>query len=241
MANDQEHVDIEHVDLELSQALADVARALLAETSLQSTLEKIVTLTVRMVPGCEFAGVSLIEGRRISTPASTSEVLQAVDSIQYETDQGPCLDAIREHEIFKTDDLAEETRWPAFSQRAAEETGVRSILSFRLFAEADTLGALNLYSKERAAFNEDSCDVGSLFAAHAAVAMVNARRQESFERALSSRDVIGRAKGIIMARGGVTDEQAFDVLRRVSQQLNRKLRDVAEEVSDTGALPTRRT
>lgn len=154
-----------------------------------------------------------------------------MDAVQYETDQGPCLDAIREHETFKTDDLAKEDRWPKFSSRAAEETGVASMLSFRLFAEADTMGALNLYSKQRGAFDEEALAVGSVFATHAAVALAGAQHDEQMEKALRGRDVIGQAKGILMAQQHVTADEAFDILRRASQSMNIKLRELAERVA----------
>jgi serine phosphatase RsbU (regulator of sigma subunit) len=104
-----------------------------------------------------------------------------VDRIQYETGQGPCLSAIREEGIFHTDDLREEKRWPAFSARAAAETGVRSMLSFRLFLREDTLGSLNLYSRNAGAFTEPSRSIGAVFASHAAVAFAAAREHDRAE------------------------------------------------------------
>ena len=105
-----------------------------------------------------------MQGRQISTPAASDDVAVQVDAIQYEVGDGPCLDAIREHETFRIDDLAGEDRWPAFSGRAAEETGVNSILSFRLFADGDTIGALNLSSKQPGAFDDEALAIGSVFA-----------------------------------------------------------------------------
>lgn len=222
-------------DLELAQTFAEVARALLAEPTHQATLDKICTLARDTVEGCHHAALSLVQGRRIETTAATDDVPRRVDSIQYETDEGPCLDAIRDQAVLLADDLADEERWPAFAQRAAEETGVHSMLSFRLFAEEETFGALNLYAGEPNAFDDEAREVGVVFAAHAAVAMVEARRQEQFDDALASRDVIGQAKGILMARQGVTEEEAFGILRRASQRENEKLRAIAEQIA---ARPT---
>ncbi len=217
--------------MELAETFADVARALLGEDDVESTLTKITTLAVETIDGCDHAGVSLIKGREISTPAASDDVPVQVDAIQYETDQGPCLDAIREHETFRTGDLAAEGRWPEFSRRAAEETGVASMLSFRLFADPDTMGALNLYSKQRHAFDEEAVAVGSVFATHAAVALAAAQHDEEMQKALQSRDVIGQAKGILMAQQDVSAAEAFDILRRASQRMNIKLRELAERVA----------
>ena len=217
--------------VELAQTFADVARVLVAEDDVEATLKKITTLAVETIDGCHHAGVSLVQGRKISTPAASDDVPGQVDAIQYETDQGPCLDAIREHETFRIDDLAAEDRWPKFSKRAAEETGVTSILSFRLFAEEDTLGALNLYSKQAGAFDDEALAVGSVFATHSAVALAGAQHDEQMQKALQTRDVIGQAKGILMAQQDVSADEAFDILRRASQRMNIKLRELAERVA----------
>ena len=222
---------MEQTPVELAQTFADVARALLGEDDVEATLTKISTLAVETIDGCDHAGVSLIQTRKISTPAASDGVPVQVDAIQYDTGEGPCLDAIREHETFRTGDLASEDRWPKFSPRAAEETGVISMLSFRLFAETDTMGALNLYSKQRDAFDDEALAVGSVFATHAAVALAGAQQDEQMQKALQSRDVIGQAKGILMTQQDVSPDEAFDILRRASQRMNIKLRELAERVA----------
>lgn len=219
-------------DTELAETFAEVARELLAADTVDETLQRIADLAVGTVDGCDHAGVSLVRGRTITTPASSNGVPPRVDAIQYETDEGPCLDAIRDHEVFRTDDLATEERWPSFAHRAARETGVHSMLSFRLFADEDTLGALNLYCKRTGAFGEEARAVGAVLAAHAAVALRAAQAEQNLAEAVASRDVIGQAKGLLMARQGITADEAFALLRRASQRLNVKLRTVAERVVD---------
>ena len=216
----------------LAEMFGDVARALAAHEDMQATLERIVKLAVEHLDACEYAGISFIEGKEISSPAPSNEVPRILDRIQSETGEGPCIDAIKEHEVFQTGDLASEERWPQFSRRAFDETGVQSILSLRLFVEHDTMGALNLYATQGDAFHEADVALGSVFAVHAAVAMASARREEGLERKAEGREAIGRAKGIIMARSGVTDERAFEILRAASQRLNMKLRDVATQVNE---------
>ena len=112
-----------------------------------------------------------------------------------------------------------------------------------LFASEDTLGALDLYSSERDPFDDQDIAVASVFAAHAAVALVTARREQQLEGKAASRDVIGMAKGIVMTRQRVSDDEAFDVLRRASQRMNVKLRELAEQVvhppgNEAGEPPT---
>ena len=217
-------------DPTVAETFARVARLLIAEEGVEATLGKIGQLAVQTIDGCDHAGISLVEQRTVTTVGASDEVPGHVDRIQYEVEQGPCLDAIRQHQVFQSGRLDEEHRWPAFSARACRETGVRSMLAFRLFVDEHTMGALNLYSRSPDAFDQESRDIGSVFAAHAAVALASARKEEHFEAALQSRDVIGQAKGLLMAREGIDSDQAFAVLRKASQRLNVKLRDIADRV-----------
>ncbi len=214
----------------VAEMFGGVARLLAGHHSLQVTLDKMVQLAVEHLDSCEFAGVSEIKDREIGSPASSNEVPRIVDTIQAEVNEGPCLDAIREHEVFQTGDLAAEDRWPHFARRANVETGICSILSIRLFFEEDTMGSLNLYSRQRDAFDDNDVAFGTVFAAHAAVAMDATRREDNLERKAESRDLIGRAKGMLMARSGLSDEEAFDLLRRASQRQNIKVVAVAKQI-----------
>ena len=141
-----------------------------------------VDLAPQLIEGCDHAGVTMVVGGQVMTPAASGPVAIAVDKLQYEANQGPCLDALRRHAVFVTDDLATEDRWPEFSARAAAETGIHSMLSFRLFTDDDTLGSLNLYSAARAAFGSEATATGGVFAAHAALALASARSRERAER-----------------------------------------------------------
>lgn len=104
------------------------------------------------------------------------------------------------------------------------------MLSFQLYVEGDNLGALNLYSHTPNGFDEESERVGLLFASHAAIAFAGVQAQEQLAVSLGTRDLIGQAKGILMERHHLTGLQAFAVLTRISQDTNRKLRDVAAEL-----------
>lgn len=56
--------------------------------------------------------------------------------------------------------------------------------------------------------------------------------------AIEHRDVIGQAKGILMAREGCTAEQAFSILRMASQRENRKLYEIADQLAGRAASPS---
>jgi transcriptional regulator with GAF, ATPase, and Fis domain len=223
---------------ELAARLSDLARVLQDEEGVDETLQAIVDAAVGTVPGAQYAALSVVEHRRVvNTRAGTAELVFQVDKAQYQTGQGPCLDAAYEQRTVRLSDMTAEERWPQFTARAAE-LGVGSMLSLQLFVQQDNLGALNLYSVEKDAFDDDSEHVGLLFAAHAAVAMSGAQHEQHLHKAIAVRDVIGQAKGILMERYQVDGQRAFVLLSRVSQQSQLTLRDVAEQLSRTGQLPT---
>jgi hypothetical protein len=136
--------------------------------------------------------------------------------------------------------MSTETRWPEFARRAFA-AGVGSMLTFRLYVVGDDLGALNLYAYEPGAFDSEAEHIGELFAAHAAIALAGAHRQEQLILALATRDLIGQAMGILMERYKVMGHQAFALLVQLSQDTNRKLRDVAAQLVQTGTWPPRQS
>ena len=227
---------------ELAVQFAAVARALESEPTVGATLQRIVDVARTIVPGCHHAGVTVLRRGRPETPAATDDVSARVDAVQYEAGEGPCLSAIVEHDTFRTGDLAAESRWPKFSGPAVERTGVRSVLAYRLFTSEDTFGALNLYSRQIDAFGDEAVAVGTILAAHAALAFARAREREQIsglEQAVASNRAIGMAIGILMATRRVSQDDAFALLRTASQLSNRKLRELADDVVLTGELPER--
>jgi hypothetical protein len=125
------------------------------------------------------------------------------------------------------DMAAAHDRWPRYAA-AARERGVGALMSFQLFAERGSAGALNLYAGEPHVFDESTADAGRLFAAQAALVLHGAQRIQGLHLALESRDVIGQAKGILMERFGIGQQQAFSMLVESSQNTNMKLVKVAE-------------
>ena len=196
-------------------------------------LERMCEWLVQTVEGCDHAVVTLVRDDHLESPAASDEVGPAVDAIQFEVGDGPCVEAIREQQTTVTDDLVTETRWPKFSARATDGTGVRSMLAFRLFVAEDTLGSLNLYSRRPRAFTEDSLVMGTIFAVHASVALRAAQSEEDrahLRELVATRELMGQARGILMARQGISSVAAMDILRRGAERLNVELREVARRV-----------
>ncbi len=219
----------------LARQLSGFARRLEAESDSGLMLDEVVRAAVELIPGVEEASISIVTGRRqVTSLHSSGDLPEMVDAVQEEVGEGPCLEAAYEHLTVRVPDMAREERWPRFSRRALE-LGAASMLSFQLYVERDDLGALNLYSRHPDSFDDDSEHIGLLFASHAAIAFADAEKVRHLTVAVSSRDLIGQAKGL-MERFRIRADQAFSLLVRVSQDNNRKLYDVAEELTRTGRL-----
>jgi len=225
---------------DLADSFAEVVQALIDAADARQAFETIVTLGARTVAGAEHAGITVLRRGRFDTPAATGELPRRVDAIQYSLGSGPCVDAVLDNHVYRTGDLGSDERWPEFGRRTVAETGVVSMLAFRLLLEDDdALAGLNFYSTQPHAFDESTMLSGGVFATHAAIAVAAADRQErisNLEQALASNREIGVAIGIVMSQQLVTREQAFDLLRMASQHKHRKLRDVAADVAETGRL-----
>ncbi|MBI9116180.1 GAF and ANTAR domain-containing protein [Sanguibacter suaedae] len=218
--------------------VAAAARSLAEQPGLEQTLEHAVQQAVALVEGCEAAGVSLMTGRTsVTTAAQSDPLVERGDVKQYELDEGPCLDAIREAELVWSDDLAQDPRWPRWAPWAVKELGVRSMLCVQLYTSATKHGALNLYSTEPHAFPRSAHPVAAMFGTIAVVALQGARTSDELHSALHSRNLIGQAQGIMMERFGVSAAQAFSVLSRVSQDSNVKLVEIARQVTENREVP----
>lgn len=207
-----------------------IAQDLLSHPIEQTTPERVVALAVEHVQGCDLASITLRIGRgEVRTPASSEPLAELLDQWQYATEDGPSLNALQDGNVHLADDLSVEARWPGWSPRAAG-AGICSVLSVRLETPDRVLGSLNMYSRSAAAFTDDSIDIGAVYARMASEVLFSAEQTSGLRNALESRNVIGIAQGLLMNRYGLTRDQAFEVLRRRSQESQTKLRDLAVDV-----------
>lgn len=214
---------------------AAIARALSEEGDVESTLETAVATAVDIVDGCDHAGLSLITGRKkVSTLASTDDLVVQADRLQYESGEGPCLQSMFDDEVVLSNDLGAEKRWPAWTPRARDELGIHSVLALQLFVGTDTLGALNLYSGRAGAFDPDDRISALALAAHVSVALMAAKEHDGMVSALVHRTVIGQAQGMMMQALKITPDRAFAALTRVSQHRNEKLHVIASDIVANG-------
>src|SRR4051794_20424576 len=197
-------------DQSLAQYFAELSRRLLEVEGVQETMRVLVGAAVE-VGGCDHASISHMRGKSLISAASSDRIGEILDGIQTGADEGPCIDAIRQNEVMLADDLEHDPRWPQYGPRAVESTGIRSSLGYPLHDGKRTIGALNLFSEQVSGFSREPDEEGiaAILAAHATAALASALHREDMEAALHSRDLIGQAKGMLMARSRIGDDEAF--------------------------------
>jgi transcriptional regulator with GAF, ATPase, and Fis domain len=223
---------------EFAEEMALLARTLLKQDSVQQTLDEIAASAVKLVDGCDAAGILAVRKGRAVTLSSYGDMVEESDRRQGELGEGPCFDLARraaEDRVFRIVDMTQpQPDWPRYAE-AARELGIGSMTGVLLYTHEEDFGALNLYARRPGTFTDDIATAGWLLASHAAVALADARTIDQLEHALETRHAIGEAMGILRERHGMSDEDAFNVLRNISQHHNIKLRDVAQQIRDERA------
>jgi GAF domain-containing protein len=221
----------------IADAVAALNQYFIGDTTMGDTLTRVAQLTTTTVPQAEFVGITMTVDGRMGTYVFTHPTVPEIDSAQYETGDGPCLEAFRTGIVVPIESTATETRWPKFC-RVAYENGILSTLSLPMKTAPDkTIGAMNLYAREAHAFGDEDARIALMFASQAAFVLANAQAywdarelHENLEVAMTHRAVIEQAKGMIMAALGCDEERAFQVLSEQSQSENIKLREIAQRV-----------
>ena len=230
------HVDRPATSSALLRGLAGVAAIPRSRDVLDAALKLVVTMAQAVVEGADGVSITLPRNGRFGTVAASNDVVLEMDHDQYDTGEGPCLDAAIQGERFHIDALGDEGRWPAFIPRARAR-GIESILSTPLISADRPIGALNVYSRTVGAFAVHEKEWADQFAAEAATVVSSARLDDSvhglgaqIRAALLSREVIALAQGMVMQRDGVAPAVAHATLIETSRATGRRLRDVSDDL-----------
>jgi GAF domain-containing protein len=232
-------------DEDLRESLAGLAQLASHRLPLEALLTQVATYAVQAIPGADGAGLTLLEQDRADTIVATAPFVTEIDDIQYGLNQGPCISAAREGQTVLSGSLGADPRWPRFGGRVAR-LGVHSVVSLPLVTPDGVVGAMNVYAHGKNAFNDRAAALGHIFAGPAAIAVQNAhvlaqtrRLANRLQSALEVRGVIDQAVGILMSRSGITEHEALERLRAMSQHEHRKLVEVARQIVDEAVARAR--
>ncbi len=225
-------------DGDLRESLAGLARLGSFRLGLEALLTRVATYAVQAIPGADGAGLTLLEQDRSDTIVATAPFVTEIDDVQYGIGQGPCITAAAAGRTVMSGSLGADPRWPQFGGRVAR-MGVHSVVSLPLITPEGVVGAMNVYARQKDAFDPHAAELGEVFAAPAAIAVQNAqilaqaqRLATRLQTALETRGVIDRAVGIMMSRSGGTEDQAMARLRALSQHEHQRLAEVAQQLVD---------
>ena len=225
-------------DSPLTSCLAALSRFFIGDGTVEQILRRVADLTVEAIPPAEFVGITMpVEGRK-RTAIFTDRLSPVIDQAQYDTGDGPCLEAFETQRVTSIESTGEDGKWPAF-RRVAAMHGIHSTMAFPLVVDRRTIGAMNLYSRSEHAFDEADAETGMLFASQAAIVLANAQLywdarelSEGLGEAMMHRAVIEQAKGVLMGAQGCDEDEAFQMLVKASQRENVKVRTVAKRIVD---------
>lgn len=225
-------------DAQLRDSLTGLAGLTAGGEGLEAMLAHVAAFAHQAIPGADGAGVTLFQQDRRDTLAASAPFVRNVDDAQYGLGEGPCITASTEGRTVRSGSLAADRSWPRFGSQVGE-MGVHSALSIPLISGEHVWGSLNVYAHTRDAFDDRAQELGELFAVAAAVTVRNAQELSQAQRlatqlqaALTSRAIIDQARGILMARSGCSDDEAFRKLRTLSQGQNRRIPVVARSLVD---------
>lgn len=162
----------------LAEVLADFARTLLTEFSIQSILDHLVGRIVEVLP-ITAAGVTLISAR--TGPrylAASDELALRLEQLQEKLGEGPCVQAFASGEAVAISDLAGDADFPRFTP-AAVSAGLAAVFTLPLHRGDDRIGALDLYRDTPGPMDTHDMDVAQTLADVAAAYLLNAQARES--------------------------------------------------------------
>jgi hypothetical protein len=220
---------------ELLTTFRTLAEIVYSGESYDSVYEALCESAVQLVDGCDHASLMLRRRGRIETVAASDDVAQRIDELEKALGEGPCLDAIDADEPDQhiCPDLTEGSKWPELAKRIMAETQVRGMAGFRLRQEGTRVGALNVFSDTPGALTDHSLEQAIMLTAFASVSLAALERGEeatTLRRGLESNREIGKAVGLLMALHDIDDDRAFEMLAKVSQEMNVKVAEVAAQV-----------
>jgi GAF domain-containing protein len=222
---------------QLVSGFAQMAQALAAAPDEDARLRIAVESAIALVARCDHAGVTINDGGGLVTRVGSDDLVCRANAMQRDLGEGPCLDVRREQNTLVSPNLAMEQRWPRWAPKVHEELRVDSMMSLLVYSDARSFGALSLYAQNGHRFDADDVAVAQALAGHLSVVMAAEREIDQLGLALHNRTIIGQAQGVLMERFEMNADQAFDYLRRVSSNTNRKLAAVAADIARTRKLP----
>jgi GAF domain-containing protein len=224
---------------DVHKAMRELGDLRYSAVSLPDALRRIVHTTHELF-GVDGAGLMLIDPEQLLRNVAVSDQrVDALEELQIEHEEGPCIDAFNDKDVVHAADLAEERRWPSFSP-AAVKRGLRGVLASPIPYNQQAIGVVVVFSSARRPWSPEGELAIIAFTDLAALLIANTMQGEDqgelarqLQQALDARVVIEQAKGALVAAEGLTPVDAFERLRGQARRERRRVADVAADLIAT--------
>jgi len=192
-----------------------------------------LTEHAKIVTGSQGVAVMLAGRDGLGLAAASDDQIMEIEAVQCLTGSGACHRAFTDDVLVVVDDLIGGDHCSGYGERALE-LGFRSVIGVPMRACGETIGMLNVYRRSPGPWSDEDIESAEIVTAMGAGYVLHAKQLRAqhhlagqLEAALKSRDVIGQAKGLLIARHAVDAHEAFAMLRAASQSDHVELREVA--------------
>jgi len=221
---------------DVRQALHELGRLRFGEMRVEDALAEIVQ-TTHTIFNVDGAGLMLADTEHhLRNAASSDRGFDDLEDLQVRHGEGPCVAAFDNKELVGSEDLAEDHRWPLFSE-AAVERGVRAVLASPLPYNQDAVGVVAVLSHKPRPWSPEGelallafTDLAALLIASMMQGEAQSELAAQLQGALNTRAVIEQAKGILVGQQGVAPRVAYEQLRAQARAERRKLAAVSADL-----------
>lgn len=226
---------------DVHQALHELGRLRFGEMRVEDAMREIVQ-TTHTIFDVDGAGLMLADAEHhLRNVAVSDERLAQLEELQVRHQEGPCIAAFDDKALVAAQDLAEDRRWPTFSD-AAVARGIRAVLASPLPYNQDAVGVVAVLSEDRHPWSAEAelallafTDLAALLIASMMIGQQQSELATQLQSALNSRAVIEQAKGVLIGQQGLSAHAAYEQLRAQARAQRRKLVAVSADLVRSAA------
>jgi GAF domain-containing protein len=226
---------------DVHQALHELGRLRFGEMRVEDAMREIVQ-TTHTIFDVDGAGLMLADAEHhLRNVAVSDQRLGRLEELQVRHQEGPCIAAFDDKALVAAQDLAEDRRWPTFSDAAVAQ-GIRAVLASPLPYNQDAVGVVAVVSEDRHPWSAEAelallafTDLAALLIASMMIGQQQSELATQLQSALNSRAVIEQAKGVLMGQQGLSAHAAYEQLRAQARAQRRKLVAVSADLVRSAA------
>jgi two-component system, response regulator PdtaR len=223
------------------KALYEISKAITSEMYLEDILKLIVAVTAQVM-GSRICSIMLVDEKTqtIHIKATQSLSEEYVKKPPLRIGEGIAGKVVKENRPIVVPDVSKEPEYKY--QDIARKQKVVSMLSVPMLVKGKVMGVLSTYTPRAHKFTESEIEILSSIANQAAIAIENTElmvKTKVIQEELETRKKVEKAKGILMRTEGLTEEAAYNKIRRYSMDSRKTMREVSDAIVLADELKSR--